>query len=221
MESLLNLYDNVFIVRILHFGGNNFKQTLHETCYLIYCVNWQGSRYKKLHDTSIAILALPCNRAFTSHYTCIFLYLKYCLLHKSLNFWLCWQNTWNRNLFFHIYDYENLDNETLYKEIISVIFSIGIIYMINHFTDTNVRASLWSYGNQNYIYLYNQCLSPTSFVIYFPLMARPTCNRCNHQDITDILFKVVLKHPKPNPVIMPCEWFTKNLLRFWGTSESN
>ena len=23
MESLLNLYDNVFIVRILHFGGNN------------------------------------------------------------------------------------------------------------------------------------------------------------------------------------------------------
>jgi hypothetical protein len=26
---------------------------------------WQGSWYKKLHDTSIAILALPCNRAFT------------------------------------------------------------------------------------------------------------------------------------------------------------
>ena len=23
MESLLNVYDNVFIVRILHFGGNN------------------------------------------------------------------------------------------------------------------------------------------------------------------------------------------------------
>ena len=43
------------------------NQTLHETCYLIYCVNWQGSWYKKLHDTSIAILALPCNRAFTEY----------------------------------------------------------------------------------------------------------------------------------------------------------
>jgi hypothetical protein len=35
MESLLNLYDNVFIVRILHFGGNNLSTNLHETCYLI------------------------------------------------------------------------------------------------------------------------------------------------------------------------------------------
>jgi hypothetical protein len=25
MESLLNLYDNVIIVRILHFGGNNLQ----------------------------------------------------------------------------------------------------------------------------------------------------------------------------------------------------
>jgi hypothetical protein len=46
-------------------AGTICKQTLHETCYLIYCVKWQGSWYKKLHDTSIAILALPCNRVFT------------------------------------------------------------------------------------------------------------------------------------------------------------
>ena len=31
-------------------AGRICKQTMHETCYLIQCVNWQGSWYKKLHD---------------------------------------------------------------------------------------------------------------------------------------------------------------------------
>ena len=45
-------------------AGTICIQTLLETCYLIWCVKRQGSWYKKLYDTSIAIPALPCNRAF-------------------------------------------------------------------------------------------------------------------------------------------------------------
>ena len=46
-------------------AGTICKQTLLETCYLIWCVKRQGSWYKKLYDTSIAILVMPCNRALT------------------------------------------------------------------------------------------------------------------------------------------------------------
>jgi hypothetical protein len=121
----------------------------------------------------------------------------------------------------YLYTIEQPSSVCIAKTISYLFRLITYLYKIspiNHFTDTNVRASLWSYGNQTY--LYNQCLSPTSFVIYFPLMARPTWNRCDHQDITDILFKVVLKHPTPNPVIMPCfTFFVNDLLKMYWDFE--
>jgi hypothetical protein len=43
-------------------AGTICKQTAWNMLLDLVHVNWQGSWYKKLHDTSIAILVLPCNR---------------------------------------------------------------------------------------------------------------------------------------------------------------
>jgi hypothetical protein len=54
-----------------------------------------------------------------------FFYIKNTAYYIEFKFLIVLIKHLKQELVFHIYDYENLDNEKLYREIISVIVSIG------------------------------------------------------------------------------------------------